>query len=217
MGGSTVSETQGEAGLERPFNLIIAGVGGQGNVLAIRLLGSALLAQGYEVAVGEVYGLAQRGGSVASHLRFWKGAPRPPKVPEGQLDILLGFEPLEALRLLTQYGNPGTAVLVNADPVLPIGALLGKFDYPDVSKLLERMRGLAQPVVTVDAGSVSRELGVPQAMNTVMVGALAGSELLPISAADLEAQIDLLMNERVRNVNHEAFAAGVRAAAKAAD
>jgi len=143
--------------------------------------------------------------------------PSPPKVPEGQLDILLGFEPLEALRLLTQYGNPGTAVLVNADPVLPIGALLGKFDYPDVSKLLERMRGLAQPVVTVDAGSVSRELGVPQAMNTVMVGALAGSELLPISAADLEAQIDLLMNERVRNVNHEAFAAGVRAAVKAAD
>lgn len=211
MTGPAVFEEKGKAGVERPFNLMIAGVGGQGNVLAVRLLGSALLAEGYEVAVGEVYGLSQRGGSVSSHLRFWEGGALSPRVPEGRLDVLLGFEPLEALRVLSTYGNRSTGVLVNADPIPPIGALLGRFDYPDVAGLLEEMNGLAASVTPVDAGGVSRELGVPQVMNTVMVGALAGSGLLPISAAALDAQIDGLMSERIRAVNHEAFAAGVRA------
>jgi len=122
MSEERVSTRNGE---EVPVNLVFTGVGGQGNVIAAKLAGSALLAAGFEVAVGDVFGLSQRGGSVASHVRFHRGAPLPPLIPPGRADFVVGFEPLEALRVLCQLGGPHTGVLTSTGDVPPTGVLMG--------------------------------------------------------------------------------------------
>ncbi len=156
-------------------NMIITGVGGQGNVLAARLLAEVVLQEGNEVAVGDVFGLAQRGGSVASHVRWTKGKILPPLVPAQSLNILLAFEPLEALRVLTAYGCENTLVIVNNAPVMPIGVQAGRFKYPVLDKLWQGIEDLSGQAIIVGATDMAREVGEIQALNMVMLGALAGS------------------------------------------
>jgi indolepyruvate ferredoxin oxidoreductase, beta subunit len=156
-------------------NLIITGVGGQGNVLAARLLAVVLLEEGFEVSVGDVFGLAQRGGSVASHVRWTKERELPPLVPIQSLHILLAFEPLEALRLLTAYGNTETLAIVNNATVMPIGVQAGRFSYPELDQLWQAIRALTKKMLLVTGTELAREVGQIQALNMVMLGALAGS------------------------------------------
>lgn len=216
-GGRSTPADQGAFALAHvddgsPVNLIITGVGGQGNVLAARLLGSALLGAGYEVAVGDVFGLAQRGGAVASHVRFHHGSPLAPLVPRGEVDVVVGFEPLEALRVLAEYGWPGTLVLTNERAVPPIGVLQGKAEYPAADALFWQMGDLARAVVRFDAVTLAHEAGGAQSVNVVMLGALAGSAVLPLDPAALEAEVERLP-ARHREVNRRAFALGRRAVA----
>lgn len=157
-------------------NMIITGVGGQGNVLAARLLAQALLDEGYEVAVGDVFGLAQRGGSVASHVRWTKGETLPPLVPSRSLHVLLAFEPMEALRVLTAYGCEDTVAIINDTPVMPIGVQAGRLAYPELEVLWQGIRDLTREQIIVKATAIARELGEIQALNMVMLGALAGSD-----------------------------------------
>lgn len=194
-------------GRDTTFNLIITGVGGQGNVLAARLLGAALLAGGYEVAVGDVFGLAQRGGAVASHVRFGHGPPLAPLVPAGSLDIVLGFEPLEALRVLASFGRPGTLVLTNDRPVPPVGVLQGRVVYPPDDALFGAMAELAGRVVRLDAVSLAHQAGGPQSVNVVMLGALSGLGVLPLAPELLEAELGALPAHN-REANRLAFALG---------
>ncbi|MCF8061825.1 MAG: 2-oxoacid:acceptor oxidoreductase family protein [Deltaproteobacteria bacterium] len=190
-------------------NVVITGVGGQGNVLAARLLAAVALAEGLEVTVGDVYGLTQRGGSVASHVRWTEGHPLPPLVPQGALDILVAFEPLEALRIQSQFGRPETAALVNESPVMPIGVQAGRFPYPDAAalwSLLDRMTGSCRRV----AGSeTARALGNVQALNTVMLGALCGSGLVGFEAGAFEETIRSELPARFVDLNLEAFKRGL--------
>lgn len=102
-----------------PLNLIITGVGGQGNILISKLIGEAILEDGYWVTIGETYGASQRGGSVASHVRISKNTQQGPLTPEGRADIILGLEPVESLRMLCLYGNPKTCVITTSDPFIP--------------------------------------------------------------------------------------------------
>lgn len=198
---------------DRPTNLIITGVGGQGNVLAARLVGAALLAEGFEVAVGDVFGLAQRGGAVASHVRFRKGGPLAPLVPEGSLDLVVGFEPLEALRVLCSHGSAATRVLTNDRPVPTTGTMMGRHDYPPPAALLARLRSLASDVRAFDAVPLAHRAGNAQALNLVMVGALVGSGLLPIAEGTMRERMAALLPARAAAVNDTAFALGVAAAA----
>ncbi len=194
-------------------NLIITGVGGQGNVLAARLLGAALLAEGYEVAVGDVFGLAQRGGVVASHVRFRESGPLPPLVRAGQLDLVVGFEPLEALRTLCSHGSAATRVLTNDRPVPTTGTMMGRYDYPPTTDLLAHLRGLAGEVRAFDAVTLAHEAGNAQALNLVMVGALVGWGLVPISETTMRAQMAELLPARAAAANDKAFSLGLAAVA----
>jgi len=190
--------------------MIVTGVGGQGNVLAARIVAGALLESGYEVTVGDVFGLSQRGGTVASHLRFWKGGPLPPLVAFGELDILVGFEPMEALRILCQFGNTKTVVLVNTQPILPLAVLMGRSEYPRLEILLERMRELTKSVKAIDGGAIVRRLGQAQVLNMVMVGALVGSGWVPLSARSIEKQVRAVFPGESQQINRDALAMGIQ-------
>src|SRR5512135_3720057 len=102
------------------YNLIITGVGGQGNVLSSQLIGQALVGKGFFVTIGETYGASQRGGSVMSHIRLSSRKQLSPLISRGQADVVLGLEPVEALRVLTVYGNRKTVVLTNTRPIYPV-------------------------------------------------------------------------------------------------
>jgi len=190
-------------------NIIITGVGGQGNVLAASLLASVALAEGYEVTVGDVYGLTQRGGSVASHIRWTKGKTLPPLVPQNSMDILVAFEPLEALRILTQFGNEDTVAIVNETPIMPIGVQAGRFKYPDLDDLWEALRCLVKQLRLVAATSIARRLGDIQILNMVMLGALVGSGFLKLSQNAFEKGIRSSVSKKYVDVDLKAFREGL--------
>jgi len=193
-------------------SVIITGVGGQGNVMAARLLASAVLEAGWEVTVGDVYGLTQRGGSVASHVRWIKGEPLPPLVPRCFLDILVAFEPLEALRVLNQLGGETTRAIVNTQPVIPIGVQAGRFQYPELKKLYAAIRDLTGESVFVDATREARALGNVQVLNMVMLGTLYGSEWIHFSTIAFEKTMHALLPSRSIGPNVEAFRRGLELA-----
>jgi len=190
-------------------NIVITGVGGQGNVSAARLLAIVALKNELEVAVGDVYGLTQRGGSVASHVRWCKDHVLPPLVPQRTLDILIAFEPLEALRVQTQLGHKGTTVLVNETPIMPIGVQAGRFQYPhkeELWTLLDAMTGSCQKV----AGSATaKELGNIQCLNIVMLGALCSTGLTGFGADVFEETIQDEMPAQLVDLNLKAFRRGL--------
>ncbi|MBW2284109.1 MAG: 2-oxoacid:acceptor oxidoreductase family protein, partial [Deltaproteobacteria bacterium] len=104
-----------------PYNVIITGVGGQGNVLASKVLGNILASRGLDVTIGETFGASQRGGSVMSHLRISATSSWSPQIPQGMAHVIIAIEPIEALRVLSVYGNPETLVISNDRPVHPVG------------------------------------------------------------------------------------------------
>ncbi|MFO7772671.1 MAG: indolepyruvate oxidoreductase subunit beta [Dehalococcoidia bacterium] len=195
---------------DKAINLIVTGVGGQGNVLAARLLGMVALEEGYEATVGDVYGLTQRGGSVASHVRWTRGNTLPPLVPRASLHVLVGFEPLEALRVLTQFGTQDTVAIVNNTPVMPIGVQTGRFEYPPFKALEEGLRTLTRELRIVAATSAARRVGEMQALNMVMMGALAGSGFTALRTATFEKMIPSLVPERLAGINLLAFREGMK-------
>jgi indolepyruvate ferredoxin oxidoreductase beta subunit len=172
-----------------PLNLIIAGVGGQGNVLASQLIGRALVRENYYVTIGDTYGASQRGGAVMSHLRISQDSQYSPLIPEGQADILVALEPVEALRVIAQYGNPSTHAVVNSRPIYPTAVTVGDAQYPSLEKIKETIQELAQKSWFVDATEIALSMGSPIFTNVIMVGALAGTHLLPLAQKTYEEVI----------------------------
>jgi indolepyruvate ferredoxin oxidoreductase beta subunit len=166
--------------MKDPLNLLVVGVGGQGNLLASFLLGSAAVEEGLYVSVGETYGATQRGGTVMSQVRLSRRRSYAPLMPEGSGDVLLGFEPVETLRILGSLGNRGTRVMVNPRPVYPLEVLSGQAKYPDVGEVLRAIGELSSEMVVVEGTELARRAGNPAMMNVVMVGALVSRGWLPI-------------------------------------
>lgn len=196
-----------------PFNIVIAGVGGQGNVLSSRLIADAAITKGYFATIGETYGAAQRGGSVMSHIRISK-EDIGPLIPHHSAHLLLGFEPIEALRVGARYLNPSSTAIVNMHPVYPVEVLTGQLEYPPINEVKKRLNQLCSQLFTLDAVDLARKAGDPLVMNTVMVGAFAGANLAPVNASPLEKEIAKL--RRLKEVNLKAFKLGVDAIKKKA-
>jgi indolepyruvate ferredoxin oxidoreductase beta subunit len=172
-----------------PLNLIITGVGGQGNVLASQLIGRALVRENFYVTIGETYGATQRGGAVMSHLRISKESQFSPLIPEGQADIVVALEPVEALRVIGQYGNPAVSAIVNSRPIYPTAVTVGEAEYPSLEKIQETIRELAQKAWFLDATDIALSFGQPILTNIIMVGALAGTDLIPLARKSFEGAI----------------------------
>ena len=195
---------------KEPTNIIITGVGGQGNVMASRVLAGMLVNAGYIVTIGETFGMSQRGGSVMSHLRLSSNSVLSPQIPRGRADIIVALEPVEALRVLVQYGNPDVAVLSNSRMVYPMGVITGDFTYPSLDEIKSMFAKLAAKSWIIDATSVAVDLGNPVLSNIIMIGALAGASVLPIDRRAFEKEITKSMSADKHEINLAAFDSGMK-------
>lgn len=195
---------------KEPTNIIITGVGGQGNVMASRVLAGMLVNAGFVVTIGETFGMSQRGGSVMSHLRVSSSSVLSPQIPQGRADIIIALEPVEALRVLTKYGNPDVAVLSNSRMVYPMGVITGEFNYPTLDEVKLMFEKISAKNWIIDATSVAVDLGNPVLSNIVMIGALAGTSLLPIDRRAFEKEISRSIPVGKHEINLKAFDAGAK-------
>lgn len=185
---------------------VLAGVGGQGNVLSTRVLAETALSMGYDVKTSEVHGMAQRGGSVVCMVR-WSGKVRSPLIPAGKADFLLAFELLEGMRFLKYLSGEGTAI-VNDYRLDPLPVLRGEAVYP--ADALEVIRSYAARSLVMDARAMAAESGNARAAGSCLLGALSASLDFPEGAWN-EA-IERCVPARAREVNLKAFAMGRRSA-----
>jgi indolepyruvate ferredoxin oxidoreductase, beta subunit len=196
---------------KEPINIIICGVGGQGNILASQVVAAAGIKMGLKVAIGETYGASQRGGSVMSHIRFAQSFHPGPLIPRGEADLIVGFEPLETLRVLVDYGKDETRVIFNSRPNYPLSVLSGDAKYPEIDFILKEIKNLAQKAVVLEATELARKAGSHLAQNLVMVGALAGSGWLELPVGRFEQVIaELFEDPAKRELNVRAFEQGVQ-------
>ncbi|MBW1712273.1 MAG: indolepyruvate oxidoreductase subunit beta [Deltaproteobacteria bacterium] len=170
-----------------PYNLIITGVGGQGNVLASQIIGRHLVDRGYKVTIGETYGASQRGGSVMSHLRLSRKRQFSPLIPEGQADLVVALEPTEGLRVLGHYGNDRVRALVNTRLIYPLSVLSGESQAPVLDQILSQINQLTARLWTVNATAIALKLGQPILANVALLGALEASGAVGLERAQFEA------------------------------
>lgn len=196
------------------LKIYLIGVGGQGSLTAAKLLGETALRSGVEAVVSEVHGMAQRGGVVETAVLL--GGPRSPIIGRGGADVLLAFEPLEALRAIHPFQkvSPRSWVITNTHPIRPITVSLRLGVYPDLEAAFTAITGRVGHFLKLDAAALAQEAGSPLALNMVMLGALAGIELLPFPAGALEERIKEFA-PRWAGVNLRAFALGREAIARA--
>ena len=172
-----------------PYNLIITGVGGQGNVLASRVVGDMMIAQGYKVTIGETFGASQRGGSVMSHLRISTRDGFSPQMPKGKAHMVLALEPMEAIRVLAIYGNPKVKVLCNTRPIQPVGVICGDQIYPESKQIIQWIESLTADARFFDTTKEALDLGSSIFGNIMAVGALSATGDLPMSLKVFEKVI----------------------------
>ncbi len=169
-----------------PLNLIITGVGGQGNVRVSLLIGNALVREGYFVTIGETYGASQRGGPVMSHLRISKEIECSPFISDGRADVILGMEPVETLRMLGRFGNPDVITIVNPRPIHSIDVTGGEAEYPDLDRLMKTIKELSAKTWVINATEEAQKMGDPIFANVILVGALIGCGVLPLDEKSVE-------------------------------
>jgi indolepyruvate ferredoxin oxidoreductase, beta subunit len=194
--------------LKDPLNIILAGVGGQGNVMASRVLANMLSIKGHKITIGETFGMSQRGGSVMSHIRVSDTSTWSPQIPKGRADILIALEPIEALRVMRIYGNPEVKVLVNTRPIHPVGVIAGDFDYPSLETIQKALSTLTPNVWMLNATDEAMKLGNPILSNIIMIGAVVGLNLLPLGLVEFKAAIRNFFPEKLLSVNQQAFEIG---------
>lgn len=160
--------------MQNTKNIMIVGVGGQGTLLASRILGNAVISEGYDVKVSEVHGMSQRGGSVVTYVKYGDKVYSP-IIDRGEADIILAFEKLEAARALP-YLKKGGTVILNDREIAPMPVITGAAKYPEgvVDEIAEKAK-----VIAIDALSLSLEAGSAKAVNVVLIGVLASSSEIP--------------------------------------
>lgn len=195
--------------MDKTMNLFLCGVGGQGILLASEIISSACMNAGFDVKQSEVHGMAQRGGSVISHIRFGKKVYSP-LIEPGDADFVVSFEMLEALRYLP-YMNKETKVIVNTQKILPAPVAIGMDTYP--SEVVDQLRQRKLSIFPVDAFDIAQAIGETRAVNMVLVGAL--SAFLSLEESAFMQAIERRIPEKIRKVNIEAFLKGKEAITKA--
>ena len=184
-------------------NIMIVGVGGQGTLLASKLLGYVLLGQGYDVKVSEVHGMSQRGGSVVTYVRFGEKVYSP-VIDRGEADFIIAFEKLEAARWI-EYLKPGGQIIVNTQEVEPMPVITGVSEYPE--KLVEKMQAAGANVDADDFLAIAEEAGSAKAVNIALMGRF--SHYFPeISDEEWRKAIEACVPAKFLELNKKAFEMG---------
>jgi indolepyruvate ferredoxin oxidoreductase, beta subunit len=191
-----------------PYNIIITGVGGQGNVLASRVLGQMLNRQGFRITIGETFGASQRGGSVMSHLRISADSAWSPQIPAGQAHWVIALEPSEAFRVLAAYGNPETQLIYNTRPIQPVDVIAGLTSYPKEQEIREGLAELSARNWPLEATAKALELGNPIFGNIMMIGALAEAGPLPLDRDSFGEVVAQSLGEKKVEINLKAYDIG---------
>ncbi|MEA4832008.1 MAG: indolepyruvate oxidoreductase subunit beta [Oscillospiraceae bacterium] len=192
----------------KQMNILIAGVGGQGTVLCSRLIAAAAMEAGLFVRTAETIGMAQRGGSVVSHVRTYSEKCSS-MIPQGEADILIAFEPAEAAANL-KYLKPDGSLIFSPSPVYSSAPKNAAYDPSAVCNYLTNLRNKIY-VIVFDPLSVASAIGNPKVMNTVMVGAALGKGLLPFSIEDTESAVRKIVKPTHVEINLAALRAGINA------
>lgn len=190
-------------------DILIAGVGGQGTVLASRLIAAAAMAQGAFVRTAETIGMAQRGGSVVSHVRI-AAEELSPLIPLAKADLIIAFEPAEAVRSLERLA-PGGRCIVNTKPIYPISVTLQGASYP-LAEIQSHIQKQAPDSFFLDASALAQKAGGEKALNIVLLGAAIGFGLLPISLKQMADTIAQTVPTRFQEMNQRALQTGFAAA-----
>ena len=186
------------------IGIVIVGVGGQGTLLASKILGYMALEHEYDVRVSEVHGMSQRGGSVVTYVRMSKDEPVYSTIVEQeQADVVLAFENLEALRALPYLKSQGT-MIVNTQEILPMPVIIGAAKYPE--DCLERIQAQANNVIALDATTIAHECGTYRAANVVLLGVLA--KKLPFAYEAWMKAIEANVKPKFVEMNKQAFQRG---------
>jgi indolepyruvate ferredoxin oxidoreductase beta subunit len=190
----------------REYNIVLAGVGGQGTLLAAEIIGTAAVEDGFNVRVSEIHGMAQRGGAVVSDVRIGD-AVFAATVLEGRADVLIGFEPLETVRNL-KVASEKTLVIMSSDAV-PTAEFAAKgLKYPSIKEVLAKVHVFTRKVIVIEAAELAGKAGSRRAQNSVLLGALAEVETFPVRAESvLTALRDLVPKQHVE-ANVRAFQLG---------
>lgn len=184
-------------------SILLVGVGGQGTILASKILSEGLVRKGYDVKMSEIHGMSQRGGSVTTHVRFGTKVASP-VVPEGEADVLVAFEKVEAVRWL-KYLKKGGKLVVNNYEIYSLPVLTGTAKYPDdvVEKLKKEVPGLK----IFNAGEIAEGLGNIKAQNVVLLGAMV--KAMGLENIDWESVLKELVPPKLLDLNLKAFKAGL--------
>lgn len=192
-------------------DILIAGVGGQGQVLASRLLGEAAIESGFNVRTSETIGMSQRGGSVTSNVRIG-GNALSAAVPIGQADLLIGFEICETVRNIERLSQNG-GIILNTQVISPVSVSLGKAVY-DKDKMLEFLRSRTKRLVEIDALGIAESVGNLKTANVVMLGAACGASMLPFNKESFIETIIKNVPAKLSELNKKAFLLGYQYACK---
>jgi len=184
-------------------NILLTGVGGQGTILAAKMLTIGLMEEGYDVKMSEIHGMSQRGGDVTSQVRYSRERVWSPVIEKGTADIIVSFEKMEALRNVDYIRADGT-VVVNSEEIPSMTVLTGEEEYaPDV---IEELQKTAKKVVVIDASRKAEELGNVKAANVILLGALV--QAMGLDDIDWEEIIRKTVKEKFVELNLKAFAVG---------
>ncbi len=186
-------------------NVMIVGVGGQGSLLASKLLGRLLLTRGYDVKVSEVHGMSQRGGSVVTYVRFGEKVYSP-VIDEGEADFIVSFELLEAARW-TRFLRKEGVIVTNTQQINPMPVIIGAAEYPQ--ELVEKMTAEGFRVDALDALALAEQAGSSKAVNLVLMGRL--SKYFDFTEQEWKQAIDASVPAKFKEMNEKAFALGANA------
>ena len=193
----------------KPTRLIIVAVGGQGNLLASKVLGEAALMADIPVRMSEIHGMAQRGGVVESAMVF--GDARSTIISDGEADVLVGFEPSETLRALNKC-NPRTTVITNMAALPPFTVAIGRGTYPNLDHLKRLIAEKTGRLIAFDAAELARAAGNIMSVNIVLLGALCQTGILPVSEDMVRRAIQTRTKAAFVDTNLKAFDLGYQAA-----
>ena len=200
--------SKGGATIVAEYNILIAGVGGQGVILISELLGNAAVEDGINVRGSEVLGMAVRGGPVVSIIRLGSDVYGP-LIPAGKGDILIALEPSEALRNSVHL-SPSSTVILNTETIVPFTVPLGQSTYPDLDEIVARLNKISSRIISINAKKMAIEAGSAQSANMVMLGSAFGAGQLPIKLETVKDAIQARFPAKLAGVNIEAFDIGYR-------